>query len=57
MIPIKDSEALAAALKKLIDDPQLRQTMGKNAREFAVSKFDIEEVVKVHLDLYQSITE
>jgi glycosyltransferase involved in cell wall biosynthesis len=57
MIPIKDSEALAASLKKLIDDPQLRQTMGKNAREFAVSKFDIEEVVKVHLDLYQSITE
>lgn len=57
MIPIKDSEALAAALKKLIDDPQLRQTMGKNAREFAVSKFDIDEVVKVHLNLYQSITE
>jgi len=55
MIPIKDSDALAAALKKLIDNPELRQTMGKNAREFAVSKFDINDVVKVHLDVYESV--
>lgn len=55
MIPIKDSDTLAAALKKLIDNPELRQTMGKNAREFAVSKFDINDVVKVHLDIYKAI--
>ena len=55
MVPIKDSDALAAALKKLIDNPELRQTMGKNAREFAVSKFDINDVVKVHLDVYKAI--
>ncbi len=57
MIPIKDSDALAAALKKLIDNPELRQTMGKNAREFAVSRFDIKVVVKVHLDVYKNIME
>ena len=57
MIPIKDSDALAAALKKLIDNPELRQTMGKNAREFAVSRFDIKDVVKVHLDVYKNIME
>ncbi|MBQ3234259.1 MAG: glycosyltransferase family 4 protein [Alistipes sp.] len=55
MIPIKDSDALAMALKKLIDNTELRQTMGKNAREFAVSKFDINDVVKVHLDIYKAI--
>jgi len=55
MIPIKDPDALASALKKLIDNPELRQTMGKNAREFAVSKFDINDVVKVHLDIYKTI--
>lgn len=55
MVPIKDSDALAAALKKLIDNPELRQTMGKNAREFAVSKFDINDVVKVHLDVYERV--
>ena len=55
MIPIKDSDALADALKKLIDNSELRQEMGRNAREFAVSKFDIKDVVKVHLDVYDSI--
>jgi len=55
IIPIKDSDALAMALKKLIDNSELRQSMGKNAREFAVSKFDINDVVKVHLDIYKAI--
>lgn len=55
MILIKDSDALAMALKKLIDNPELRQTMGKNAREFAVNKFDIKDVVKVHMDVYDNI--
>ena len=55
MIPIKDSDALAMALKKLIDNPDLRQTMGKNAREFAVSRFDVKDVINVHLDVYNNI--
>lgn len=55
MIPIKDSDALAMALKKLIDNSELRQAMGKNAREFAVSRFDIKDVVKVHMDVYDNI--
>lgn len=55
IIPTKDAGALAAALKKLIDDPKLRQSMGRNAREFAVRKFDIKDVVKVHLEVYQSV--
>ena len=55
MIPIKDSNALATALKKLIDNPELRQEMGRNTREFAVSKFDIKDVVKVHMNVYDNI--
>lgn len=57
MIPIKDSDALAAALKKLIDNAELRKEMGRNAREFAVNKFDIKDVVQVHLDVYDTILE
>ena len=53
IIPVRDAEALAAALKKLIDNPEMRQEMGRCAREFAVSKFDIKDVVKVHLDTYK----
>ena len=55
IIPIKDSEALAVALKKLMDDSDLRKTMGRNARAFAESKFDIKDVIKVHLDVYESV--
>ena len=57
LIPIKDSNALADALKKLIDSKELRETMGKNAREFAVNKFDIKDVTDVHLDVYKTILE
>ena len=55
LIPTKDSEALATALKKLIDNKELRQYMGQNAREFAVNRFDINNVIKTHLDIYSSI--
>ena len=55
LIPIKDSAALAEALKRLIDNPELRQEMGRKAREFAVEKFDIKDVVKVHLNVYESV--
>lgn len=57
LIPIKNSNALADALKKLIDSKELRETMGKNAREFAVNKFDIKDVTDVHLDVYKTILE
>lgn len=57
LIPIKDSDALANALKKLIDNKELRQTMGRNAREFAVNRFDIKDVTKVHLNIYNTILE
>lgn len=55
LIPPKNANALADALKKLIDNPSLRKDMGKKAREFAVQKFDIKDVIKVHLDIYKQI--
>ena len=55
IIPIKDSNTLVVALRKLIDNDELRRTMGRNAREFAVERFDIKDVVRVHLDVYNSL--
>lgn len=55
IIPVKDSVALAASLKKLIENPSLRLEMGKKARVIAVDRFDIKDVVRVHLDVYDSI--
>lgn len=55
IIPIKDAVALSEALRKLIDNPSMRLEMGRNAREFAVARFDVNEVVKVHLDVYEEV--
>lgn len=57
IVPVKDAAALAEALKFLIDHPEIRRSMGKKAREFAVANFNVEDVVKVHLNLYNSLLE
>lgn len=54
LVPIKDPDSLAKALKKLIDDKDLRILMGKKSRELAVKRYDINDVIKVHLDIYKS---
>ncbi|MGD9616034.1 MAG: glycosyltransferase [Alphaproteobacteria bacterium] len=39
LVPPGDPEALAAALRRLVRDPDLRQTLGKRAREIAAERF------------------
>lgn len=51
----KDPAQLEAAIKRLIDNSELRRKMGRNAREFAVQRFDIEDVIKVHLKIYHDL--
>jgi colanic acid/amylovoran biosynthesis glycosyltransferase len=41
LIPEQDPEALAAALRRLIDEPGLRHQLGENARQAAVAHFDM----------------
>ena len=52
LIPIKDSKTLAQRLKKLIDDKELRDAMGKASRQKAEREFSIENVIKKHLEVY-----
>ena len=51
----KDSDGLAEALKKLIEDTELRCRMGRNARQFAEERFSIKDVVNAHLRMYESL--
>ena len=39
LVPPGDPEALAAALRRLIQDPDLRRSLGKRAREVAAERF------------------
>jgi glycosyltransferase involved in cell wall biosynthesis len=47
--------ALAAALKKLIESPDLRQTMGKAARERVLDKFTWSTVIQEYVALWDRL--
>ncbi len=55
LIQPRDVEALTEKLDILISNKNLRIQMGKNARAYAEKYFDIEEVKKCHLDIYNEL--
>ncbi len=55
LVPPGDAKKLAAALKKLIDDPVLCKTMGEKGRTMVEKEFSIERVVNETLDVYRSL--
>ena len=52
LIPVRDSEALAQKLRILIEDKNLRVSMGRAAREKAEREFGLDSVVERHLEIY-----
>lgn len=50
--PVGDARALAQQLKRLAEQPDLRQTLAGNARQMMVARFGFERVVSQLLDLY-----
>ncbi len=57
LIPTKDVDALTEKLKCLIDNPLLRQKMGKAARAKAEQEFSLDLVIKKHLNIYNELLE
>ena len=51
----REPETMAKALKRLIDDPELREKMGKNGRKTVVEKYDWDANVSIMERLYESI--
>ncbi len=52
LVPPKDPAALAAALRDLIEGPELRRQMGANGRTLAETEFSVERVVAETLAVY-----
>jgi len=50
LVPVRDSEALAAAMERFIDQPELIEKMGLESRRIAKEKFDVHKVNRVILD-------
>jgi glycosyltransferase involved in cell wall biosynthesis len=57
LVPVADAEALAASIRSLVDDRERCLGLGIAGRALAEKEFDIKQVVKRHLQIYQNLTE
>lgn len=55
IVPPHDPEKLAVALKKLIDDPELRKKMGRESRLIAERDYNVNHVADIHLSIYNTL--
>jgi len=56
LVPVRDPQALADAIQKLLENPAERQAMGQAGRRLAEEAFDIRRVVDRHLEIYRDLT-
>jgi len=55
LVPVRDAGALAAAMRKLIENRELRMSMGERGRRLAEEQFSQCIVVQKTLDLYTAL--
>jgi glycosyltransferase involved in cell wall biosynthesis len=55
LVPIGDVDALAGALRRLADDPPLRERFGENGRARAIERFDLGVVAERTRHLYREL--
>lgn len=55
LIPTKDVDALVSKLKVLIDNPEVRVSMGKASRTKAEKEFSLDVVIEKHLKIYNEL--
>lgn len=56
LVPVRDPQALADAIARLAEDAALRQAMGKAGRALAEREFNIEQVARTHVALYDTLS-
>ncbi|MGB1250415.1 MAG: glycosyltransferase family 4 protein [Candidatus Promineifilaceae bacterium] len=56
VVPVSDSEALAESLTRLINDAELREKLGEQARKTVLSKFALEIVAQQYGRLYKEVS-
>jgi glycosyltransferase involved in cell wall biosynthesis len=55
VVPVGDVNAMAAAVRLLAEDPELRTRMGEQAQEVGLEKFDAAAAVTAWEDVFDQI--
>jgi glycosyltransferase involved in cell wall biosynthesis len=55
LVPVRDTNAIADAVQKLIEDVKLRQHMGYEGRRLAEKEFSIEKIMNAHMEIYRML--
>jgi glycosyltransferase involved in cell wall biosynthesis len=55
LVPVRSVEPLAAALRRLIEDPALRRRMGARGREIVAAEFSLRQVIDATLAVYEGL--
>lgn len=55
LVLVKDAQSLAAAIQKLVENPEMRAAMGREGRKLAEQAFSAEMIVAQHLDIYREL--
>jgi glycosyltransferase involved in cell wall biosynthesis len=55
LVPPDDPDALGAALRRLLEDEELRRRFGEAGRERARAEFSVERMARRTLDVYEAI--
>jgi glycosyltransferase involved in cell wall biosynthesis len=55
LVPVRDAAALAEAILRLLNDPELRARMGREGRRIVEQEFSLEIVIRRTLELYDRI--
>jgi glycosyltransferase involved in cell wall biosynthesis len=55
LVPVKDAEALAGAIRELLNSPETRRRMGAAGRQLVKDKFSLDIVIDETLAVYESV--
>lgn len=55
LVPVGDGAAVAAAIRRLLEDPALRQRLAARGRAIAENEFSVEHFVQASLDTYDRV--
>lgn len=50
-----DPESIKSSIEELLSNPSLCESLGKNAREYAVKYFSLDRIVEMEYDLYKTV--